>query len=126
MITPFAIAAALQLPGDSGLPPDPIPFNVSSSFASEADVILQLTGTGTQVVGFGSVVAPGAKCIGIKVDPGTSVQPVIATFNGSSTGGLELSSGAMLLYANPNPSAGVTSMSLAYTTSCTVRVWVLG
>lgn len=123
--TPFAIAASLQLPGDSGLQPDAIPFNVSSAFASEADTVLQLTGAGTQVVGFGSIITPGAKCILVKLDAGNAVQPITVLFNGAETG-LEVSPGGGILYANPNPVAGVTSMSIVFATTCTARIWVLG
>lgn len=126
MSTPFALVASLQLPGDSGLPVDPIPFNVSSAFTSEADVVLNLTGTGTKSVPFGSIGGAGALGVFIKVDPSASAQPIQVKVNGSSTGLLEISPGGCLCYMNPNPTAGITQLDIVYPTSCVVKCWVLG
>lgn len=123
--TPFAIAATLQLPGDNGLPADSIPFNVALQFTSLAEAVYNLTGSGTQAVGMGTIGAPGALGLLIKVDPGVGVQPILVTVNSGSQP-LEISAGGGLLYANPTPASGITALSIAYTTACKVRVWVLG
>lgn len=124
-MTPFSIVAALNLPGDAGLPADQIPFNGSSSFGSAAESVLNLTGAGTKAVGLGSIATPGIMGLLIKVDPNSSGQPVNIVVNGSLTP-LEISPGGGLLYFNPQPVAGITSLSVTYATSCVVRIWALG
>lgn len=129
MSTPFTITGSLNLPGDSGLPADPIPLSASGSFDSEAKGRLVLTGSGTHSVDMGTLPAEGAKAILIKVDPAIApavVSPVIVRMNGSATGGIELAAGGMYLMNNPAPDAGITQVDIDYITSCVVRVWVLG
>jgi|HubBroStandDraft_1064217.scaffolds.fasta_scaffold226870_2 hypothetical protein len=125
MTTPFSIAATLQLPGDSGLPADPIPFNVSSQFGSLSEMVLNLSGSGTKAVALGTINTPGVVGLLIKMDPSATAQPVQVTVNGGSTP-IEISPGGGFLYANPNPAAGITSLSIAFPTSCVVRIWAMG
>lgn len=125
MSTPFALAATLQLPGDSGLPADNIPFNASLQFTSLSKEVLNLSGSGTKSVGMGSISAPGALGIFIKVDPNSGGQPIQVVVNSSATP-TEVSPGGCLLYVNPAPVSGITTISITYAASCVVRVWVLG
>lgn len=126
MSTPFAIVGSLNLPGDSGLPPDQIPVNFSSAFDSEASAVLNLTGAGTKAVSLGSIASPGIKGLLIKMDPSSTAAPVLVQVNSSATGRLELAPGGFLLYGNPAPAAGVTDLDIVYTTPCVVRIWALG
>lgn len=123
---PFVFAGQLQLAADQSLPPDPVPFNFSSQFLSKEESVLNLVGAGSIAVPFGSVGAPGAKGLLIRYDaPQSGALPVFCTINGG-TMPLEISPGGMLLWFNPNPSAGALTLSLAFTASCQLRIWILG
>jgi hypothetical protein len=123
---PFVFAGQLQLAADQSLPPDPVPFNFSSQFTSKEESVLTLTGAGALSVAFGSVGAPGAKGLLIRYDaPQTGALPILCTINGG-TAPLEITPGGMLLWFNPNPTAGALALSIGYTASCQLRVWVLG
>lgn len=123
MSTPWSALATLNFPGEPSLPADAVPASVSGVFDSEATAVFKLTGSGTKVVG--NVPSAGVKALLIKVDPGTGVLPILVTLNAASAP-LEISAGGFILIANPNPTAGVTAISIAYTAACTVRVWALG
>jgi hypothetical protein len=123
---PFSFTGALQLAADQSLPQDPIPFNGSSSFIALESSVLNLVGSGTQAVPFGSIGAPGAKGVMVRYDSGQSgAAPILATLNSGSQP-LEIAPGGFLVWINPTPSAGATSLSIAFTASCQVRVWLLG
>lgn len=125
-MTPFSIAAQLLLPSDPSLPPSPIPFAGQSNFSNLADVVLSLTGSGTKTVPLGSIPTAGVIGLLIKVDPiATGPAPIYLTINGGNQP-LEISPGGGLLYFNPNPTAGITAMSVAFTVNCTVRIWAVG
>jgi hypothetical protein len=123
---PFAFAGTLQLAADQSLPQDPIPFNVSSQYVALQKSLLSLTGTGTVNVPFGSISAPGAKGLAIRYDSGqVGAAAVQVTINGGSQP-LEVTPGGFIVWINPTPAAGVTAVSIAYTASCQLNVWVLG
>jgi hypothetical protein len=124
---PFAFQGALQLAADQSLPPDAVPFNASGQYSSQSGgVPLNLSGSGTISVPFGTVAAPGAKLLAIRYDANQQgAQPVLVSINGGAQP-LEVSPGGFIVWVNPNPAAGVTSCSIAYTASCQLRVWVLG
>lgn len=126
MSIPFTIEAKLLLPPDVGLPPNLIAVSLASSFDSEADFVFKLVGTGAQSIDLGSIDTPGLKGLFIKVDAGASVQPIVVTVNGSSTGGVEISAGGWLAFASPNPATGITQLDIAFASDVTVRVWALG
>jgi hypothetical protein len=127
MGTPFSFNGALNLPGDPSLPPEPIPFNLSAAFESEVKNRLVLTGSGTKVVSLGTITSSGAKFIGIKVDTGQGAQAILVQFNGGGAPGeLEISPGGFIIIANPSPQAGVTELSIVYTSNVTVNIWALG
>jgi hypothetical protein len=123
---PFSFTGTLQLAADQSLPQDPIPFNSSSQFVALQESVLNLVGTGSKSVDFGSIGAPGAKGVAIRYDSGqTGAQPILATINAGSQA-LEVTPGGFLVWVNPTPAAGATSLSIAFTASCQVRVWLLG
>ena len=122
---PFAFTGALQLAADQSLPQDPIPFNFTSSFLALSQEKFNLNGAGTQVMSFGSITSPGAKGVLIRYDPQAGAAALQVSFNSSLTP-LEITPGGMLVWFNPTPASGAISMSIAYTASCQVQVWVLG
>lgn len=123
---PFAFQGALQLAADQSLPPDPIPFNASGQYSSQAGGVLNLSGSGSIAVPFGTVATSGAKLLAIRYDANQQgAASVIASINGGAST-LEISPGGFIVWVNPTPAVGVTSCSIAYTASCQLRVWVLG
>jgi hypothetical protein len=130
MTIPFSFAGVLNLQADPALPADPLPYSCTGAFGSETKQRLELVGSGTQVVSFGTAGSPGAKFISIAVDlPAEGdppVAPVNARFNGgASTGQTEISAGGCAILCNPTPVAGATSLSLVYTTAAVVTVRIL-
>lgn len=125
MSTPFSISGALSYPADAPLPADPIPLTASGSFDSEASAVYKFSAAGTKAVDMGTLPAAGAKGLLVKVDAQLEAVTVDLTVNGGDEP-LQLSAGGMLLYFNPSPVEGITSLSLAYGGACTVRIWVLG
>ena len=121
---PFTLAGELSYPPDDGQPAAPQPFSVQQTFEHEVKLKLELTGSDTKVVGFGSLAAPGAKAILIEVDK-ESLAPVNLRFNGGSDD-LEVSPGGFHAQGNPAPSAGITALSIVHTQDATVRVRILG
>lgn len=125
--TPIVFAGQLQLPADASLPPDPIPFNATiSALSQQPNQVLNLSGTGTVAVPFGTVGAPGAKLVAVRYDSqGTTAQPVLLKLNGSTVA-IELSPGGFILLMSPTPAAGITSLSIDYTADCQLKVWIAG
>lgn len=123
--TPFAFAGTLQIPGDSSLPQDPIPFGMNSQFGSENKQVLNLTGSGTKAFPFGTVGGSGLNGLLIKVDPNATAQPVMVTINGG-TQPLEISPGGFLAVGSPTPSSGITAITITWTSANVVRIWGLG
>jgi len=125
--TPFSFTGALQVPGDRGLPQDPIPLNMSSSFTSANEQVLNLTSAGTMTLPMGTVGDAGLKGLLIKVDPNAdgSTEPVYVKINAETTGE-EISPGGFKANGNPVPVAGITSITITWTTPNVVRVWALG
>ena len=124
MTTPFAFAGSFQLPPDSGSPADPIAFNMSSQFDSLNEQVLNLTGSGTKVIPFGTVPAAGLKGLLLKVDANPTGTPVTVAINGGTP--FEVSPGGFVALGSPAPVAGVTAISVTHTSANKVRVWALG
>lgn len=126
MSQPVAFSGTLQLAADQSLPQAPIPFNASGTFVDSAATLLDIAGAGSTVVPFGTVGAPGAKGVFIRYDaqpsPAAAVQ---VTINAGSVP-IELTPGGFIAYFSPNPAAGITSIAIAATTACQLRVWLLG
>jgi hypothetical protein len=125
--TPFSFTGALQVPGDRGLPQDPIPLNMSSSFTSVNEQVLNLTSAGTMTLPMGTVGNAGLKGLLIKVDANAdlSAEPVYVKIN-AETVGEEVVPGGFKAHGNPAPVAGITSITISWTTPNIVRVWALG
>jgi hypothetical protein len=125
MASPFAFAGTLQIPSDPSLPPDGIPVNMQGQFSSENTQILNLTGSGSKTVPFGTIGSAGLNGLLIRVDPNATSQPINVTVNGGSMP-IEISPGGFLSFGSPNPATGITSISIAYTSNNVVRIWALG
>jgi len=125
---PYTVTGTLDFPPDTGAPNLPIVFSGSGQFRSRPADVLNLTGTGTQVVSVGTVPAAGAKVVLIEVDPDATATktPVFVKINGSATGLIEVSPGGCVLLHNPKPVAGITAISIIYTSDNTVRFWLMG
>lgn len=124
MSTPYSASGALSYPADASLPADPIGIAASGMFDHEASAVLKLTGTGTKNIDMGTIPGTGVKALLVKVDAGVGVQPVQVTLNGSDEP-IEIGAGGFIFLSNPIPSAGIDSVSVAYTGACVVRVWAL-
>jgi hypothetical protein len=124
-MTPFTFNGTLLIPGDASLPQDPVPFNMTSQFASENKQVLNLVGTGSKAIPFGTVTSVGLTGLLLKVDPNPTGQPILVTLNGSLTP-VEISPGGFLVLASPAPVAGVTAITVAWTSTNIVRIWGLG
>ena len=124
--TPFTFSGALNLPGGPGLPNDAIPMVLASNFTAQAEFKLELLSSGTQVVDLGTITTPGVKGLLILVAANTTAAPVEVRINGSSTGGIEISPGGLMAVGSPSPVTGITSISIVYTTTNSVRLWALG
>jgi len=127
MSTPFQAQGTLTLPEAPGLVATTIPFGVIGQFDSRvcADYAFPAS-SGTQTVDFGTLPDPeGAKCVFVTYEAGSGETDISVTINGANQP-LPLSPGGFLLFASPSPTAGITSMALAYTGMGQVRVWLLG
>lgn len=121
----FVLNGSLQYPPDEGAPPVTVQFGITAQGQSQEGGRMTLTGTGTKVIPFGTVGSPGAKGVLIEYLPQPGGVPVNVTFNGG-TDALEISPGGFLAIGNPAPTAGITSLSIAYTADCQLRVQLLG
>ncbi len=129
--TPFTSLGSLTYPPDDGAAAVARSNSVSGTFQHEAGGRFVLTGTGTQVVDFGSIAAVGAKTIHIEVEPvaaGGVAAEVNIQFNGAGVpGNIEIAQGGHIEIANPIPTAGgILSMSIVHTQDATVTVRILG
>jgi len=125
--TPVTFTGTLQYPSDLSLPPDQVPFNAATTITSaQPDQVLNVTGSGTQAVPFGTVGAPGAKLVAVRYDPQTGGLPILLHFNGDTTHPIELTPGGFIMFISPNPAEGITALSFDYTAACQVKVWILG
>lgn len=125
MSSPFSFAGSFQLPADVGLEPDAIAISTSGQFDSENKQVLRLTGSGTIAVPMGTVPLVGLKGLLIKVDANPTGDPIEVTVN-SSSHPIEISPGGFFAFGSPDPTAGITAISIAYTTANKVRLWAIG
>lgn len=126
--TPYQLTASVTFAPDTGAPVIAPTASGSGQFTSRSDGILNLTGSGTQVVPLGTIPSAGAKVLQIEVDPDTnpsSRTPIIVKFNGAGTG-VEVAPGGSVQIHNPKPVAGTASLSIDYTSDNVVRFWLLG
>ena len=126
MVTPFTVNGSLQIPPDPGQPVAPIPFALSGQFDAKVCMELNLVGGGTHVVCFGTIAAPGAKVILIEVDADPAAAPIHVQNNGGAAGQIEIAPGGFIIFGNPAPVAGSTTMSIVHTTNNKVHIRILG
>lgn len=123
---PFTASGALLYSPDDGKPQVQHDASHVGQFTQKAEEKLDLTGSGTHAVGFGSIATPGVKAVQIEVDVGLpGQQPILVRVNGG-TDDIELSPGGFITYCNPNPVAGITSLDIVHTTDVCVQVRLLG
>ena len=125
MSSPFSFAGSFQLPADVGLEPDAIAISTAGIFDSEAKQVLRLVGSGTAIVPLGTTPVAGLKGLLIKVDANPTGAPILVTLNGG-TQPTEIAPGGFLAMGSPSPVAGITSVSISYTSTNKVRIWAIG
>lgn len=127
MAFPVTATLTLTLPPDEGLPPDELPFVMTTTVESKNCQRLKLTGSGQKSIDFGTIGTTGAKLIIVAVEPGVGVLPITCRINGGDLASAEeISPGGWKCLASPGPVSGVTSLLITYTASVTVRVWAFG
>lgn len=129
MSLPVSLAGTLRYTANPGQPEQSVAINISMQYTKRSEALLPLTGSGTKDVDFGEVVSPGAKAVVVLVDadPTGAAQPIMCRYNGgTATGQKEVSPGGAEILLSPNPSAGITELSIVHTSSVTVRVWIFG
>jgi hypothetical protein len=126
-LLPVAFAGQFELAADQSLPQDPIPFTYAGSYTALQYSGLNVSGSGTVDVPFGTLSTPGLIGLLVRYDGPNQAEaaPVYLTINGGSEP-LELTPGSFLAYFNASPVEGVVSASFAFTSACSLRVWVLG
>src|SRR6185503_14239807 len=110
-------------PPDDGVAAVPIPFGLQVAYVSEAESRLIMTGSGTQAVPFGTVAS--AKLLLLEYEQDAAGLPILVKFNGSADS-IELKPGGFLAYGSPDPTSGITSISLVRTGDAVVRVRLFG
>jgi len=125
--TPFNLQGNLNLPGQPGLSTDPILFGILSQYDSKqvSEYVLPST-PGTQAVNFGTLPSVGVKAYLLIYVADPSCPPPIMVTRNAGTEAEEVSNGGFICGGNPNPSAGLTSLSIAFTQAGRVQVWLLG
>lgn len=114
------------MPEGANLPTEPLPFSIANQYDSRVEYELALpSSSGTKELDFGTLPSAGCKALLVIYDAQTGAAPVNISFNESATP-VELSAGGFIVFASPNPSTGITGMSVAYTTSGKLRIWILG
>ena len=123
---PFTLQASLVLAPDDGQPNATIDYSFGGQFEHKVVQKLELSGTGSHTVGFGTVGSPGAKAIFLEYlnNAASGLSPVQLTVNGGSDT-IEVSPGGCFLYCNPTAASGITGMAIAHTSACTIRVSIL-
>ncbi len=117
----LVIQGSAMFPLDEGQPAASAPFAFTGTYTSVSDSKLVMTGSGTQVVPFGTVGAPGAKAMLVEFEAAVGAAVIQLRINGG-TENLELAPGGFIVYASPSPAVGVTGLTIVRTTDATVRV----
>lgn len=128
MSVPYTLNGTLDFPPDVGAPNLPIVFSGSGQFKSRPADVLNLVGSGSKIVNMGTIAPAGTKLVLIEVDPDSTNTklPILVVVNGSATGKIEVAPGGCMLVHNPKPVAGITALTIEYTTDNTVRFWLMG
>jgi hypothetical protein len=129
---PFSLTASLAMPPDTGQPNENLNYSLAGTFNSATQQRLELNGSGTHVVSFGTVptsTTSGARVVWLEHEkPATgNPSPIGVAINGGTS--IAVAAGGFMAWSNPP--AGVTpgfitSLSINFTSSCTVRVALLG
>lgn len=123
---PFTVQIAVTLPPDDGQPVGAQGYDSAGTFTHKSEQELILSGSGTQVVSFGTIPSTGAKLLFIEYPQESTSNAVInMRINGSSDNVPLFPGGSMLLSAPTPTGTGITSLSLVYTAAATVRVLAL-
>ncbi len=124
---PFQITGTLTYPPDDGQPDATHSSSVSSSFTGESKFKYELSGSGSQVVDFGTIDTTGAKGILIEVASDAAAGVMVQFNGGGASGQVEVTPGGHISLGSPTAtSSGVLSMTLVHTVDATVRVRLLG
>lgn len=126
--TPFTIQGFFRYPPDDGSPEADRDFSVQGSYKSKVEMDLDLLGSGTHTVSFGTLTALGAKGMLVEVapaDPGATAAPINIRVNGG-TENIEVSQGGFWAYGSPNPVAGLLGIQILHTQNACVKIRVLG
>jgi len=122
---PFNVDLTINLPPDAGQDLAPVQYQFSGTANSVVRYALDLVGSGTKTLDFGTIPAAGPKLIFVKVEPGAGVAPILARINGGTVAE-EVSAGGAKMLVSPSPVAGASSMTIEHTTNASVSVLVLG
>lgn len=120
MSSPFSVDLTLSAPPEEGEPAESYGYTSSGVFTTQVAYDLNFTGSGTKSLDLGSIGNAGAKLLMVKVAV-SSEAAIVVKLNGENTGH-EVSPNGFLLLVSPDPSSGITAVSLTY--SDTSRVWV--
>jgi len=129
---PFTLTASLAMPPDSGQPNEIISHNFTGTFTAAIQQKFELNGTGTRVVNFGPVstdTTSGARVVWLEYErPATGPAfPIRVAINGGTP--ITIGAGGFMAWSNPPgflSSGSITSLSIDFSTTCTVRVALLG
>ena len=125
MGTPFSFDGTLMAPEGMEMRGEPIAFSTQGQFDSRVNYVLDLPhGAGAQEIDFGTIPDAGAKMLVVKYDHRVAAMPIRLMLNNSAEH-IEVASGGFLVYVNPIPNAGITSLSLSHTTAGRVRIWIV-
>ena len=120
MSTPVTVSLTVSFSPDTGQPTGNRVFSLSGNFDQKDDDIYVLAGSGTESI----TLKTDAKILLVKLASGATA-PVNLNVNGG-TDNIELSAGGCLLFCNPSPSTGITSLDVVYTSDATVSLVSLG
>lgn len=123
---PYTVEVNVTLPPDDGQPIATQDYQSSGQFTHKSEQEFVLTGSGTQVVSFGSIPSTGAKLLFVEYPQENVSNAVINMRINGSSDSVPLFPGGSLVLSNPSPTgAGITALSLVYTAAATVRVTAL-
>jgi hypothetical protein len=123
---PYTVEVTATLPPDDGQPLATLDYQSSGTFTHKSEQELVLSGSGTQVVSFGSIPSTGAKLLFVEYPQESVSNAVINLRINGSEDDIPLFPGGSLLISNPSPTGtGITALSLVHTAVATVRVTAL-
>lgn len=122
---PYTIGLSLTLPPDTGQPLSTRDYSFSGTFTHKVEHKLELSASGTHVVGMGTIPNTGAKAVLIEYENNASgLQAINIRINGG-TDDAQVTPGGVYFLSNPSASDGITAISIVHTSVGTVRVTLL-